>query len=64
AQDQVTQGQVQDQSGASEDTPRKLYATKAKAEADKPADASAAAGSNGATNRLTWRAPTPILNVL
>ena len=38
-QDQGTQGQDQDQGSAGDDTLRKLYATKAEAEADKPAKA-------------------------
>jgi hypothetical protein len=38
-QDQSTQGQVQDQNGAADATPAKLYATKAEAEANKPTDA-------------------------
>ena len=39
-QDQGTQGQVQDQSSAGEDTtPQKMYATRAECEANKPTDA-------------------------
>jgi hypothetical protein len=38
-QDQGTQGQVQDQGNAADATPAKMYATRAEAEANKPADA-------------------------